>query len=133
MKNNWIYFGIFIDSTAKAKNMQALEKNSVLIPAEWKRYNHHMTIAFHDGSAQSNKLYADYAPYVGTPVTLTVDGIGISEDAIAMRVRYNHPIANKIPHITMATPLNGKPVNSNKITEWTDIEPYEISGWLRVF
>lgn len=33
----------------------------------------------------------------------------------------------------MATPQNGKPVNSNKITNWFDIEPYEIQGTINVF
>ena len=43
------------------------------------------------------------------------------------------PIANKIPHITIATPPNGKPVNSNKITKWFDIEPYTVNGKLGHF
>ena len=31
--------------------------------------------------------------------------------------------ANKIPHITICTFNGGKPVDSNNITEWKDIEP----------
>ena len=33
----------------------------------------------------------------------------------------------------MATPQTGKPVNSNKITEWVDIKPYTIKGIIRKF
>lgn len=34
--------------------------------------------------------------------------------------------ANKIPHITICTFNGGKPVDSNNITEWKDIEPIII-------
>lgn len=132
MNNNWIYFGVFLDGMAKAKNIHALEMNGVKVPESWKWFNHHMTIAFNNGSEEVQKLYDYYEYYlddnVGYPITITVDGIGVSDDAIAMRVNYDLPIANKTPHITIATPQGGKPVNSNKITKWIDIEPYNIRG-----
>ena len=135
MDKNWIYFGVFIDGIAKAKNIQALEKNSVTVPEDWKWFNHHMTIAFNNGSEEVQKLYKYYEFYleeeIDSEILITIDGIGVSDDAIAMRVRYTLPIANKIPHITIATPQNGKPVNSNKITEWIDIEPYNITGIIK--
>ena len=33
---------------------------------------------------------------------------------------------NKIPHITICTFNDGKPVDSNMITEWKDIEPITV-------
>ena len=125
---NWIYFGIFIDENAKHLNEIAIEKQGMDIPFNWKTYNHHMTIAFNNGSEESQKLFDGYKQYFGKSFELTINGIGVSDDAIAVRVAYNNPIANKIPHITIATPQNGKPVNSNKITKWYDIEPYTITG-----
>lgn len=126
----WIYFGVFINEISKLRNLKALQDNGITIPDDWKFFNHHMTIAFNDGSEKSQDLYNKYHPFFGTSKKLIIDGIGISDDAIAVRVNYGNvlPIANKMPHITIATPPNGKPVNSNKITNWIDIEPYKIHG-----
>lgn len=125
---NWIYFGVFLDDMSKRRNLQALQENNVVIPEEWKMFNHHLTIAFNNKTEDAQNLYNVYKHTLGNVISITVDGIGVSDDAIAMRVNFNNPIANKIPHITIATPPNGKPVNSNKITEWFDITPYEIKG-----
>lgn len=132
-KKNWIYFGVFISDDAKHLNEMAIEKQGMDIPFNWKMFNHHMTIAFNDGSEESQKLFDSYKIHFGKKIKLIVNGIGISDDAIAVRISFKHPIANKIPHITIATPPNGKPVNSNKITKWYDIEPYQITGTIQAF
>lgn len=131
----WIYFGVFLNEVSKIRNLKTLQDNGITIPDDWKMFNHHMTIAFNDGSERSQELYDAYSSFFGTTKKLTIDGIGISDDAIAVRVNYGNvlPIANKIPHITIATPPNGKPVNSNKITKWIDIEPYTVHGKLGHF
>ena len=92
-----------------------------------------MTIAFNNKTEDAQNLYDVYKHTFGKIITITVDGIGVSDDAIAVRIRFNDPIANKIPHITIATPQTGKPVNSNYITKWYDIEPYDITGTLNEF
>lgn len=131
--NNWIYFGVFIDENAKHLNEIAIEKQGMDIPYNWKMFNHHMTIAFNNKTEDAQNLYDVYKHTFGKRITITVDGIGISDDAIAVRIKFNDPIANKIPHITIATPQTGKPVNSNYITKWYDIEPYDITGILNEF
>lgn len=131
--NNWIYFGVFIDENAKRLNEIAIEKQGMDIPYNWKMFNHHMTIAFNNKTEDAQNLYDVYKHTFGKTITITVDGIGVSDDAIAVRIRFNDPIANKIPHITIATPQTGKPVNSNYITKWYDIEPYDITGTLNEF
>lgn len=131
--NNWIYFGVFIDEKAKRLNEIAIEKQGMDIPYNWKMFNHHMTIAFNNKTEDAQNLYDVYKHTFGKTITITVDGIGVSDDAIAVRIRFNDPIANKIPHITIATPQTGKPVNSNYITKWYDIEPYDITGTLNEF
>ena len=138
-RKNWIYFGVFISDDAKHLNEIAIEKQGMDIPSNWKTFNHHMTIAFNNGSEEAKSLYKYYQIYLEDPAmknpitSLVIDGIGVSDEAIAVRVRWNLPIANKIPHITIATPPNGKPVNSNKITKWYDIEPYQITGTIQAF
>ena len=129
----WIYVGVFIDNFAKMANLKALVENNVVIPDDWKLFNHHMTIVFNNGSQEAEDLYDEVKKNLGKKKHLIVTGIGVSDDAIAVRVIGDMPMANKIPHITIATPKNGKPVNSNYITKWFDIEPYTICGTIEQF
>ena len=129
----WIYVGVFIDTFAKMANLKALVENNVVIPDDWKLFNHHMTIVFNNGSQEAEDLYDEVKKNLGKKKHLIVTGIGVSDDAIAVRVIGDMPMANKIPHITIATPKNGKPVNSNYITKWIDIEPYTICGTIEQF
>ena len=108
-------------------------ENNIVIPEDWKYYIHHMTIAFNNGSPEVENLYNIYKDDFGTNERLTVDGIGVSDDAIAVRTKWVGPIANKIPHITVATPPNGKPVNSNNIVKWVDVKPITLYGKLGCF
>lgn len=96
------------------------------IPDGWKKYGHHMTIAM--GKSVESVMGEDLS---GSFQTLTVTQIGKSDMAIAVRVE-GFPSNNKIPHVTLAVnPDGGKPFMSNKIEEWRDVEPFEISGELK--
>ena len=130
---NWIYFGVFISEQSKKLNMDALHRAGVTIPEGWKMYNHHMTIAFNNRTEKAQNLFNHYQEDFGKTVGLTINGIGVSDDAIAVRVEYEHPSANEITHITIATPPDGKPVNSNNITEWIDIPRYTVVGTMTYF
>ena len=93
------------------------------IPDGWKKYAHHMTIALGKAIEDENLL--------GSSQTLIVTQIGKSDMVIAVRVE-GFPSKNKIPHVTLAVnPEGGKPFMSNKIEEWKDIEPFEITGEVR--
>ena len=130
MEPKVIYFGVFIfhDEYSRLAILKLLQDNNIEIPDGWKMYNHHMTIAFNNGSQEFNNLYNIYKDTLGENTRLYIDGIGVSDDAIAVRVNWIAPIANKIPHITVATPPNGKPVNSNKIANWINVTPITIYG-----
>jgi len=100
-----------------------LNKFNVEIPDGWKKYAHHMTIALGKAIEDENLL--------GSSQTLIVTQIGKSDMVIAVRVE-GFPSKNKIPHVTLAVnPEGGKPFMSNKIEEWEDIEPFEITGEVR--
>ena len=100
-----------------------LNKFNGEIPDGWKKYAHHMTIALGKAVEDENLL--------GSSQTLTVTQIGKSDMAVAVRVE-GFPSKNKIPHVTLAVnPEGGKPFMSNKIEEWKDIEPFEITGEVR--
>ena len=93
------------------------------IPDGWKKYAHHMTISMGKAVEDENLL--------GSVQTLIVTQIGKSDMAVAVRVE-GFPSKNKIPHITLAVnPEGGKPFMSNKIEEWEDIVPFEITGEVR--
>lgn len=73
---------------------------------------------------------------------LNITHIGISDKAVAFKVSLQDSefdmcsltllCANKIPHITICTFNDGKPVDSNYITKWYDLdEPIEIETTLK--
>jgi len=100
-----------------------LNKFNGEIPDGWKKYAHHMTIALGKAVEDENLL--------GSTQTLIVTQIGKSDMVMAVRVE-GFPSKNKIPHVTLAVnPEGGKPFMSNKIEEWKDIEPFEITGEVR--
>ena len=100
-----------------------LNKFNGEIPDGWKKYAHHMTIALGKAIEDENLL--------GSSQILTVTQIGKSDMVMAVRVE-GFPSKNKIPHVTLAVnPEGGKPFMSNKIEEWKDIEPFEITGEVR--
>ena len=123
---NWIYIGVFLDEETK-KQLKTLTKK--VLDDNWKLYCHHMTIAFNDGSNKALSLYNIYKEYFGTKTEITATHIGVSKDAIAVKVDFKGQTMNKTPHVTLATPIDGKPVNSNYITEWQPlIKPIKLTG-----
>ena len=113
------YAGVILDEDTSEQLLAHFESE---IPESWTRYAHHMTVSL--GKSIPNQ--AD----LGTEVTLTVTAVGKSDDAIAVAVS-GYPSRNAIPHITLAVPPGGKPFNSNKITDWHSVEPFEIQGQLQ--
>ena len=113
------YAGVILD---EATSEQLLARFESEIPEDWTRDAHHMTVSL--GKSIPNQ--AD----LGKEVTLTVTAVGKSDDAVAVAVS-GYPSRNALPHITLAIPPGGKPFNSNKITDWQPIEPFEIQGKLR--
>ena len=113
------YAGVILDEDTSEQLLALFE---TLIPESWTRYAHHMTVSL--GKSIPNQ--AD----LGKEVTLTVNAVGKSDDAIAVAVS-GYPSRNAQPHITLAVPPGGKPFNSNKITDWHSVEPFEITGQLQ--
>jgi len=91
------------------------------------RFPHHMTL---------NMGHLPEGWEHGQPVDLTIDGWGIVNEpkAQAMAFRVNReslpaPIdEDRTPHISTMVGPNGKPVHSNQIVEWNDIEPFNVKG-----
>ena len=95
---------------------------------EFTTYCHHMTIAFYTEMTQ--RTYAWCVSHDAEKFKITAKEIGISDKAIAVKVDTLCLSENSLKHVTLATnkDTNGKPVDSNYITEWQDIIPLELEG-----
>lgn len=112
----------------QASSTEVLTANyPIEIPEDWKLYGHHMTINL--GELKDKAL-------LNQIVTLEVFAVGISDKAMAVKVREigihkngGSISSNAIPHITLAiNPDGGKPVMSNDITKWQDVKTFFVTG-----
>lgn len=123
----WIYFGIFLDESSKERLRMSFD-----IPENWKWYGDHVTLCFNDGSELSKVAAEINKGYVGAERSFEVTGIGISENAMALRVKLPAGVVctNKVAHITIGAKT--RPVDSNAITIWHDIDGLTLSGEIDV-
>ena len=132
MLENWIYFGVFLDADESERVYNIINSlPGIDIPDDWRKYTSHMTIIYNNKSEIAQAWAKATAPRVGEDVLLKATHIGMSDKAIAIRVN-GEMSANAIPHITIACSPTGKPVDSNKITNWREIVPFTISGKIDV-
>ena len=113
-KSKIIYSAVVLDEDSK-NNLLSYVSQYVDIPFDWKGLGDHMTIAFKQELPPHLKKDLDEV------VSLTVKSIGVSDDAIAVEVG-GYPSQKEIPHITVAIPPEGRPVNSNNIKDWQPVE-----------
>ena len=120
-KSRVIYTAVILDEKSKSELLGKFKK---MIPKNYKILAHHMTITFGKG-LDSIGLEGD----VGKQINLTVTHLGESEMAIAVKVK-GYETNNKIPHITLAinSDEGGKPVMSNQIENWIEVEPLILTG-----
>ena len=128
MEEKWIYFGIFLDESSKRRLRMRFD-----IPKDWKRYGDHVTLCFNDGSELSKVAAEINKGYVGAERSIKITGIGISENAMALRVQLPIGVVctNKVAHVTIG--CKNKPVDSNAITIWHDIASFPLSGEIDVY
>ena len=132
MLENWIYFGVFLDADESERVYNIVNSlHGIDIPDDWRKYTSHMTIIYNNKSEIAQAWAKATAPRVGEDVLLKATHVGVSDKAIAIRVN-GEMSANAIPHITIACSPTGKPVDSNKITNWREIVPFTISGKIDV-
>lgn len=77
-------------------------------------------------SQHDDDLYKFLNSKLGREVQIVIDRIGQSNQAVAFGVylcSYRNMCKNKNPHITIMVKNGGKPVDSNYITDWEDIDP----------
>ena len=123
---NWKYFGVFLSPSEKEHVLNILAPYINHVEGG-KIYCDHMTIIFNDKSDIAKAWAASTEKHLGEEVELTAYQIGESDKIIAIKVK-GGLTANDIPHITILCKPGGKPVESNYITDWKDIEPFSIKG-----
>jgi len=102
---------------------------------DWIKISHHMTICLGELPEHLKRYWLD------EEITLTVTEIGISDKAIAVKVDEFFIISKpndiddemiKFPHITLAiNSFDAKPVDSNKIVDWTPVDKLKITGVIK--
>lgn len=133
--NNFHYFGLFIDTDTKNKLMNMLTSNidyNIVLNVADKIFIDHCTLLHVSQLHGNSEIYNYLNKRLGETLQVVINGIGISDKAMAFRV-INHNIVcvNDIPHITIATFNGGKPVDSNKIINWREIAPIVIDVELK--
>lgn len=134
------YYGLILPESSRNRLIDILADyhwmNTVNYDAK-KVYIHHCTLLHisQEDSHPDIKERLDSMINAGNiSYPVVVDGIGISNKAMAFRVKFlmsNTMCANTLPHITICTFGDGMPVDSNKIIKWEDIEPTTVLTELR--
>lgn len=129
--NNFHYFGLFLDTDTKNRLMDILTDNidyNIALGVADKIFIDHCTLLHVSQLHGNSEIYNYLKGYVGEKFQIVINGVGISDKAMAFRVDEKSVVCvNDIPHITIATFRGGKPVDSNEITNWKDIEPIIIT------
>lgn len=114
-----LYSAVVLDEKSKSKLL-----SKISVPDGWETIAHHMTIVFGKGLESVNM-----EDLKGENLTLTVTHLGVSDKAIAVKVSGCYS-TNKISHITVAVDSKngGKPVMSNDITNWSEIQSFTLNG-----
>lgn len=136
---NYQYFGLFLNDKDRNTLMSIIINNPIISDLVFQRgstiYLDHCTLLH---KSQDNKEIFDNLMdhyKFRNLCRLIVEGIGISNKAIAFRVSLGDPrfmCANGKPHITICTINGGKPVDSNEIVNWIPIQQLSVYGELKM-
>lgn len=133
--NNFHYFGLFLDTDTKNRLMDILTDNidyNIALNVADKIFIDHCTLLHASQLHGNSEIYNYLKGYVGEKFQIVINGVGISDKAMAFRVDEKSVVCvNDIPHITIATFREGKPVDSNEITNWEAFGPIVINAELK--
>eukprot|EP01127_Copromyxa_protea_P003049 TRINITY_DN12926_c0_g1_i1.p1 TRINITY_DN12926_c0_g1~~TRINITY_DN12926_c0_g1_i1.p1 ORF type:complete len:185 (-),score=24.37 TRINITY_DN12926_c0_g1_i1:88-642(-) len=113
-KSNARYTGVELRDDSRTKLLKRFRSEC---PQGWRIIAEHMTMYL-------GGFNPDLKPEVslGQEIELRVVALGKSEIAMAVKVEGSVPCTNKIPHVTIAIGPGGKPMQSNHITDWEDLD-----------
>lgn len=132
-KRDWNYFGLFLGQLTKERLRKFLiesEYGELFQNAE-REYIDHCTLLHI--SRMDNDIKSFCERNIGERFVIQLNSIGVSEKTMAFGVKLvGIPCNNSMPHITICTFKGGKPVDSNKITDWHKLDkPFLVSVTLK--
>ena len=132
--NNFHYFGLFLSTNTKNVLMDGLTDNidyNIALGVADRIFIDHCTL-LHKSQLEGNEELQSYLESnLGKSISIKLVAVGVSDKAMAFKVEgVDNICANEVPHITIATFRGGNPVDSNKIINWTRIEPVVITAKL---
>lgn len=139
--NDFIYIGLVLSEETKDYLLNLFHLDSDFWgKAIYKIYCHHCTL-LHKSMADTEKgqrILNELKHYNENDVIpIVIDGIGVSDKAMAFRVQKNMLLdiicMNEQPHITIATFNDGKPVDSNYIKSFMSVPPITIKTKLQIY
>jgi hypothetical protein len=110
-----------------------LEQNSRATLVEWMRSNHevpeHFEILCHHVTVDLKPISKSMGQSLdGQRHEMKVVRFGRLDGIMAVEVETLVPSKNERKHITLCHAPDVKPMMSNSITEWTEIEPFTLYG-----
>ena len=132
--NNFHYFGLFLGTDTKNMLMDNLTDNidyNIALGVADRIFIDHCTL-LHKSQLEGNEELQSYLESnLGKSISIKLVAVGVSDKAMAFKVEgVDNICANEVPHITIATFRGGNPADSNKIINWTCIEPVVITAKL---
>lgn len=128
------YYGLFLDTDTKNMLMDTLTDNkdyNIALGVADRIFIDHCTL-LHKSQLEGNEELQSYLESnLGKSISIKLVAVGVSDKAMAFKVEgVGNICANEVPHITIATFRGGNPVDSNRIINWTCIEPVVITAKL---
>lgn len=123
--NAVLYSAVMIEDPAEIQKISELAQQYIPDQGWIFSNNYHMTISS-GVLPDSLRLRGD----LNSPVELTVNVVGISENSIAFGV-IGYYSKNEMPHITIAFKEGSRPEESNNIQNWKPIDKVIVKGVVR--
>lgn len=131
---DFVYIGLFLTNESKERLKELID-----IPFESKVYMEHCTLLFKNTQIEHKNAQRVIDAYIKQlknkehKQTIIITAIGYNDKVIAFKVNPNVPCCNEVPHITICTMNGGKPVDSNDINEWHQLDtPIKVKGEWKV-
>jgi len=122
------YFALVLDEVSR----ENLFARGLPVNESWKKIGHHMTLVPPAKIALNSGAKTFALQHEGEEFVMLVTEIGRNETNLAVKVQCEVPSTNAIPHITVATTLDGRAKDSNAISEWVPLEsPFIVHGKIR--
>lgn len=119
-------FTAIVLTKASVESLRRVAENINLIKDGWKTHLHHCTLNMGDTGNSKRAFVNDIR-------LLKVTHFGFKDGRVtAFKVEGASDSVNKVPHITIATNGNAKPVESNDITLWIPMQSIIVSGVVKV-